>query len=109
MFAAAILEALLWASAYLAVGGFEGLESAFYFSLVVFTTLGFGDIVLDPAWRILTAIEAVNGIMMFGWTTALNFWFMQRLVRQVIHHEEAMSRVDGAVSTDSDRSAGDPS
>ena len=81
MFLAAMLEALIWAWTYIAVGAFDGLESAFYFSLVVFTTLGFGDVVLDPSWRVLSAVEATNGIMMFGWTTALIIWFMQRLVR----------------------------
>ena len=70
----------IWAWTYIAVGAFDGLESAFYFSLVVFTTLGLGDVVLDPSWRVLSAVEATNGLMMFGWTTALIFWFLQRLV-----------------------------
>ena len=80
MFLAAMLEALIWAWTYIAVGAFDGLESAFYFSLVAFSTLGFGDIVLDPSWRVLSAVEATNGIILFGWTTALIFWFLQRLV-----------------------------
>lgn len=82
MFLAAILEALVWAWAYLAVGAFEALEPALYFSLVAFTTVGFGDVVLDSSWRILSAIESANGVMMFGWTTALIFWFLQRLVQR---------------------------
>jgi hypothetical protein len=81
MFLAAMLEALIWAWTYIAVGAFDGLEPAFYFSIVAFSTLGFGDVVLDPSWRVLSAVEAANGIMMFGWTTALVFWLMQRLVR----------------------------
>jgi hypothetical protein len=81
MFMAAMLEALAWAWTYVAVGAFEGLEPAFYFSLVAFTTVGFGDVVLDPSWRVLSAIEAANGVMVFGWTTALIFWFVQRQVQ----------------------------
>ena len=66
MFFAAVLEATVWAGTYLVSGAFDNLEPAFYFSMVTFTTLGFGDIVLDPSWRILSAIEAANGIIMFG-------------------------------------------
>jgi voltage-gated potassium channel Kch len=38
---------------------------------VTFTTLGYGDITLDEKWRVLGAFEAANGIIMFGWTTAI--------------------------------------
>jgi hypothetical protein len=82
MFLATMLEALIWARTYIAVGAFETLEPAFYFSLVAFTTVGFGDVVLDPSWRVLSAIESANGVMMFGWTTALVFWFLQHLVKR---------------------------
>jgi hypothetical protein len=82
MFLATILEALIWAWTYMAAGAFEALEPAFYFSLVAYTTVGFGDVVLDPSWRVLSAIESANGVMMFGWTTALVFWFLQRLVQR---------------------------
>jgi len=88
MFLATMLEALIWAWTYMAVGAFESLEPALYFSLVTFTTVGFGDVVLEPSWRILSAIEAANGVMMFGWTTALIFWFLQRLVRHSRHGSE---------------------
>ena len=66
-----ILEALLWAAAYLALDEVQKLEQAFYFSMVTFTTLGYGDIVLDERWRTLASFEAATGIIMFGWTTAI--------------------------------------
>jgi hypothetical protein len=71
MFNVSILEVLLWAAAYMALGEIESLEPAFYFSMVTFTTLGYGDIVLDERWRLLASFEAATGIIMFGWTTAL--------------------------------------
>ena len=71
MFFVALIEVLVWAFAYLAVGALEGLEKATYFSMVTFTTLGYGEIVLDPQWRLLASFEAATGIVMFGWTTAL--------------------------------------
>ena len=71
MFVVALLEALAWASVYLALGALKGLEQALYFSLVTFTTLGYGEIVLDERWRLLASFEAANGIIMFGWSTAI--------------------------------------
>jgi len=66
-----ILEALLWAAAYVALDEIQDLEPAFYFSMVTFTTLGYGDIVLDERWRLLASFQAATGIIMFGWTTAI--------------------------------------
>jgi hypothetical protein len=51
-----------------------------YFSMVTFTSLGYGDVVLPPSgWRLLASFEAANGILMFGWTTALIFFVVQHL------------------------------
>ncbi len=62
---------LLWASAYLGLGIFATFESAVYFSLVAFTTLGFGDILLPTEWRLLSGIAAANGLLLFGLITAI--------------------------------------
>ena len=79
MFYASLLEALIWASTYLAVGAISSLEEALYFSTVTYTTLGYGDVVLHESWRILASFEAANGVIMFGWTTALIFASVQFL------------------------------
>ena len=71
MFLASLIEVLVWAIAYLALNAIEGFEQAFYFSMVTFTTLGYGDIVLQERWRLLASFEAANGIILFGWTTAI--------------------------------------
>lgn len=71
MFIASIVESLAWAGTYLALGAFTNAEEAVYFSTVTYTTLGFGDVVMDSNWRLLSSFEAANGIIMFGWTTAL--------------------------------------
>lgn len=73
------LESALWAGFYLLVGALPTLEDAIYFSLVTFTTLGYGDITLDEEWRTLGAFEAANGIIMFGWTTAIIVAFAHRV------------------------------
>jgi hypothetical protein len=71
MFLATLVEAGLWAGTYLALGAISGLERALYFSTVTYTTLGYGDVVMQEGWRLLSSFEAANGIIMFGWTTAL--------------------------------------
>ena len=61
----------LWALAYWAIGALPDLEHSVYFSLVSFTTLGFGDVLLEKEWRILSGMEAANGFLSFGLLTAL--------------------------------------
>ena len=76
-----VLEALAWAVTFLLLPGetnLKSFEEAVYFSIVTFTTLGYGDITLSPPWRLLSGIEAVNGILLAGWSTALLFTIVQR-------------------------------
>jgi voltage-gated potassium channel Kch len=61
----------IWAVALDALGAFPNLEEALYFSLVAYTTLGLGDIVPAPEWRLLAGMEAANGLLNFGLLTAL--------------------------------------
>ena len=85
MFLAIILEAGLWALLYLfnpLITALPDLETAFYFSMVTFTTLGFGDVVLTGQWRMLASIQAANGVIIFGWTTALIFYFIQHIYKE---------------------------
>ena len=76
---AAYLEAALWAAFYVWAGALPSFSDAIYFSLVSFTTLGYGDIVLGERWRVLAAFEAANGIILFGWTTAIIVASVQRI------------------------------
>jgi Ion channel len=79
MYLVAIVEVLIWGAAYIVLGIVEGIEKAIYFSAVTFTTLGYGDVVLDGSRRLLSAIEAVNGIIMFGWSTAILIAAVERV------------------------------
>lgn len=74
-----IAEILLWAVAYLvmAPGELPSLEAAVYFSAVTFTTLGYGDITLTEA-RLMSGFEAIDGILLVGWSTAFLFTALQR-------------------------------
>ena len=85
MFLAIVLEVLIWSLVYLfnpLITALPDLETAFYFSMVTFTTLGFGDVVLTGQWRTLASIQAANGVIIFGWTTALIFYFIQHIYKE---------------------------
>jgi len=71
MFLVSLIEVAAWAVPFLAFDAIEGFEKAIYFSMVTYTTLGYGDVLLDEQWRLLASFEAANGIIMFGWTTAI--------------------------------------
>jgi voltage-gated potassium channel len=77
-----VIEIYLWALAHLfLVPGdqMDTLEEALYFSFVTYTTLGYGDITLaEYDWRVLSGIEALDGILLAGWSTALLFVVVQR-------------------------------
>jgi len=76
-----VVEIHLWALAYLvAIAGdqTDTYEKVAYFSFVTFTTLGYGDIVLQGPERLLTGIEALNGMLLIGWSVALLFQVVRR-------------------------------
>jgi hypothetical protein len=68
-----------WAALLLSLGALGTLEEALYFATVTFTTLGYGDIVLGPDWRLLGAFAATNGTIIIGWTTAMVFLAVQHI------------------------------
>src|SRR5437879_1375363 len=65
------VEAVIWAGFYRIFGIFPEFETAIYFSITSYTTVGYGDVVLPAPWRLLGPIEAAVGILMFGWSTAI--------------------------------------
>ena len=93
LFLAALVEVALWAIAYIKVGAIDGFEPALYFSMVTFTTLGYGDVVLTDAWRLLASFEAATGIIVFGWTTAI----IIALVQHMVHLQQGAPAPPGEV------------
>jgi hypothetical protein len=79
LFAGHLLQFATWAILFFMLGEFTEFQTAFYHSVVNFTSLGYGDIVMSPRWRLLGALEAANGIMMFGLTTGAVMALMSRM------------------------------
>ena len=82
MFLAIVVEVWMWALLYLynpLITALPDLETAFYFSMVTFTTLGYGDITLAEEWRLASAFQAANGVIIAGWSTALVIAVVQKI------------------------------
>jgi hypothetical protein len=65
------LEIAIWGYFYLWQGCFSDRETAYYYSLMSYTTVGYGDVVLARPWRLMGGMEAMLGVLLFGWSTAL--------------------------------------
>ena len=81
-----IVQIAIWALLYRLVGAIPDFETAVYFSGVTFTSLGYGDVVIDGRVRLLAPLQAANGLMMFGITTALFMAAVQRAVARWSAH-----------------------
>lgn len=80
-FVAHLAEIVLWAALFVMCGEFKSFELAYYHSAVNYTTLGYGDLIMTPRWRLLGPLEAADGALMFGVSTAMIFAVAQRLMR----------------------------
>ncbi len=77
-----IAEVIPWSISYMLLPENDGLsrfEEACYFATVTFASLGYGDIVISGPWRLLSAIQAMTGLLVFGWSTALLFAVVERI------------------------------
>jgi hypothetical protein len=75
-----LIQIALWAGAILMVGEISTFEKAFYYSAQNYTALGYGDIALSERWRLLGPLEAINGLLLFGLSTAVMFAVMRPLI-----------------------------
>lgn len=80
------LEIFVWTLAYAIVGAAPEGSDLLYFAFVDYTTLGYGDITPVQAWRLTGPMTAMNGILMFGWSTAVLF----EVLRKTLNHLAAI-------------------
>ncbi|HXK03014.1 MAG TPA: potassium channel family protein, partial [Verrucomicrobiae bacterium] len=74
-----LLEVALWGAVYSHQGCFPDLRTSLYFSLISYATVGYGDILLNQHYRVLGGIEALAGVMMMSWSTAILIAYLQRV------------------------------
>ena len=88
-----IVQAAFWALIYMTLGAFEDFETALYFSGLTFTSLGYGDVVINGRVRLIAPLQAANGLMMFGITTGLFIAAFQHAVKKWIEaHQHSTGR-----------------
>jgi hypothetical protein len=75
-------EVLVWSVAYAVANAAPDDANLIYFSFVNYTTLGYGDVTPLAKWRLLGPMTAMNGVLMFGWSTALMFEVLRKTIAQ---------------------------
>jgi hypothetical protein len=76
--AAHIAEVVVWALAYMMVGAAAPGTDFIYFAFVNYTTLGYGDVTPIERWQLLGPMTAMNGVLLFGWSTAVIFAVLRK-------------------------------
>lgn len=75
------VQIVIWGLLFIGLGEFRTLFDAIYHSAVNFTSLGYGDVVMSARWKLMGPLEAVNGILMLGMTSAALVAIMQHLIK----------------------------
>ena len=78
-----LAEVGVWALLYGTLGVVAHWKDALYFAFVNYTTLGYGDIIPTPEWRLLGPIAALNGILMIGWSTAVIYDVLRSVIEVI--------------------------
>jgi hypothetical protein len=83
--AAHLVEVIVWAVVFTLCGEFSRLAAAFYSSATLYTSLGYGDVVMSQSWKMLGPFETADGMLMFGISTAMAISVIQLIVRTRFH------------------------
>jgi len=78
LMAAHVLEVFVWSLAYSIVDAAPAGTNLVYFAFVNYATLGYGDVIPVEGWRLLGPITAMNGALLFGWSTAVIFQVLHK-------------------------------
>ena len=90
-----VLEVFVWSLAYAIFDAGPAGADLSYLAFTNYTTLGYGDIVPVERWRLLGPITAMNGVLLFGWSTAVVFEVLRRTLVVSIDMPEEPEILDG--------------
>ena len=82
-----LIQIALWAAAFLLCGQVSTFDTAFYLSAQSYTALGYGDVLLSEKWRLLGPLEAIDGLLFFGLSTAVLFAIMSQFIAHRLQAE----------------------
>jgi hypothetical protein len=82
LFALHGIEIWLYAFLFLVIGSVEGLREAVYFSTITYGAIGYSDAAMAEQWRLVSAIEGINGLILIGWSTAFFVTIIARMRRR---------------------------
>src|SRR5262245_32516629 len=85
---APLIEVAVWTVLFVVCGEFADFGTTFYHSAVNYTTLGYGDVIMSPSWRLLGPLEAANGMLMFAVSTAILFAVLERICPDQVRRPE---------------------
>jgi len=94
-----LLQIALWAGVFLITDEFQAFSIAFYHSVVNFSTLGYGDMVMSESRRLLGALEALNGVLMIGLSTGALFAVLNGLLQRAWAERENPTHAGGRTRT----------
>jgi hypothetical protein len=80
-----LAQIAVWGLVFIACGEFAAFSTAFYHSAMNYTTLGYGDIVMSPPWRLLGPLEAAEGMLMFGVSIAVLVGIITQMAEMRLH------------------------
>ena len=86
------IQMIIWAVLFMLLGEFGDFATALYHSAVNFATLGYGDIVMSERWRLLGPLEAANGILMFGVSTAVMTAAVMDVIKSHVARHQQVER-----------------
>jgi len=81
LMAAHLGEVIVWALAYFVLNAAPDGSDTVYFAFVNYTTLGYGDITPTEDWKLLGPMTAMNGVLLFGWSTAVIFHVLSKVMQ----------------------------
>lgn len=94
LFIGHLVQMTIWAGLFMSVGEFSDFLTAFYHSMVNFASLGYGDIVMSERWRLLGAIEASVGVLMFGVSAGAMLSIMSYLLKHDVVLQKQFDEIE---------------